>query len=310
MMRGWLAADIGGTKLAVAAYDGKKLFARMERPTAGHRGAEAVLDDLTDMLRCCAEKAGLTEILGVGVACPGPLSAREGVVIKAPMLGWENMPIVKRLEERLHCAVRLENDANAAAYGEYRMGAGKGTESMAYVTVSTGVGCGLVVNGRLLSGFHEGAGEIGHLCLVPDGLPCACGRKGCLELYASGTAIGREAKKLAASQGMNPDEMNAKEASRLAREGREEYRALFEAAGEALGQGIAALQQLLDVERIVIGGSVSASMDLIQPALVRSAQSASYWAEHPENWLFLAKLQPDSGLYGAACLAADRFPIL
>lgn len=103
--------------------------------------------------------------------------------------------------------------------------------------------------------------------------------------------------------------MDAREASILARAGEAEYQALFDRAGAALGQGIAALQQLLDIERIIIGGSVSASMDLIQPALIRTAQSASYWADHPENWLFMAQLQPDSGLYGAACLAADKFPI-
>ena len=131
-MRGWLAADIGGTKLAVAAFDGKRLYSRQEMPTAPHRGADAVLADLVHMLKKSAAEAGITELKGIGVACPGPLSARQGVVIKAPMLGWENMPIVKQLEEQLHCPVCLENDANAAAYGEYRIGAGKDTESMAY----------------------------------------------------------------------------------------------------------------------------------------------------------------------------------
>lgn len=299
MMRGWLAADIGGTKLAVAAYDGKKLFARMERPTAGHRGAEAVLDDLTDMLRCCAEKAGLTEILGVGVACPGPLSAREGVVIKAPMLGWENMPIVKRLEERLHCAVRLENDANAAAYGEYRMGAGKGTESMAYVTVSTGVGCGLVVNGRLLSGFHEGAGEIGHLCLVPDGLPCACGRKGCLELYASGTGIGRFISQRKGGA------LTAKDAAHMAEEGDQDALEAFRRAGEYLGRGLGYVLQLIDPECVVIGGSVRNALHLMKDALADTVQRTSYWGENPDRWLRVAELSGDSGLWGAALLASE-----
>lgn len=308
-MKGWLAADIGGTKLSAAAYDGKELLARGQIETRPEKGHEDVLERLACLLEKVASEAGI-EPVALGIASPGPLSASRGVVELAPMLGWRNVPVVQILSDRLGIPAILENDANAAALGEQRMGAGQGCNSMAYITVSTGVGCGIVLDGQIWQGKHESAGEIGHLVIHPGDLECACGRRGCLELYASGTAIGREAKKLAASQGMNPDEMDAREASRLAREGREEYRALFEAAGEALGQGIAALQQLLDVERIVIGGSVSASMDLIQPALVRSAQSASYWADHPENWLFLAKLQPDSGLYGAACLAADRFPIL
>lgn len=308
-MKGWLAADIGGTKLSAAAYDGERILARGQIETLPEKGYADVIERLACLLEKTAGEADV-EPLALGIACPGPLSATRGVVEHAPLLGWHDVPVVKLLSDRLRIPAILENDANAAALGEQRMGAGQGCASMAYITVSTGVGCGIVLDGQIWQGRHESAGELGHLVIHPEGLACPCGRRGCLELYASGTAIGREAKKLAAAQGLDPEKMDAKEASRLAREGRAEYRALFDAAGTALGQGIAALQQLLDVERIVIGGSVSASLDLIQPALVRSAQSASYWADHPENWLFLAKLQPDSGLYGAACLAADRFPIL
>ena len=307
-MKGWLAADIGGTKLAAAAYDGKQILSRGQIETLPENGVEDVIDRLACLLRKTAQDAGI-EPVALGIACPGPLSATRGVVEHAPLLGWHDVPVVKLLSERLGIPAILENDANAAALGEQRLGAGQGCASMAYITVSTGVGCGIVLDGQIWQGKHESAGEIGHLVIHPGDLKCACGRQGCLELYASGTAIGREAKKLAARQGMDPQKMDAKEASRLAREGNADYQALFDQAGSALGQGIAALQQLLDVERIVIGGSVSASMDLLQPALVRTAQSASYWADQPEKWLFLAQLQPDSGLYGAACLAADRFPI-
>ncbi len=299
-MRGWLAADIGGTKLAVATYDGERLNHRQEIPTAAYRGAEAVLADLIHMLRKSAADAGITELKGVGVACPGPLSAREGVVIKAPMLGWQNMPIVKLLEAQLHCPVRLENDANAAAYGEYHKGAGKGTESMAYVTVSTGVGCGLVVNGKILSGFHEGAGEIGHLCLMPKGLPCACGRRGCLELYASGTAIGRFVSR---RKGMV---ITAREASALAKLGDEDAIQAFQQAGEKLGIGLGYVLQLIDPECVVIGGSVRHSLHLMKQAIVETVQSGSYWGENPEKWLRVATMGDDSGLWGAALLAKEQ----
>jgi len=307
-MKGWLAADIGGTKLSAAAFDGKAILARGQIETRPEKGHEDVLERLACLLEQVAQEAGI-EPVALGIASPGPLSATQGVVIKAPMLGWENVPVSAILSKRLGIPALLENDANAAALGEQRLGAGQGCKSMAYITVSTGVGCGIVLDGRIWQGKHESAGEIGHLVITPGGNECPCGRRGCLETYASGTAIGREAKKLAAQQGLNPDEMDAKEASRLAREGRAEYRALFEQSGTALGLGVAALQQLLDVERIVIGGSVSASMDLIRPALVKTAQSASYWADNPDEWLHLATLQPDSGLYGAACLAADHYPI-
>lgn len=307
-MKGWLAADIGGTKLAAAAYDGKQILNRGQIETHPERGTKDVIERLTSLLEMTAQQAGI-EPVALGIACPGPLSATRGVVEHAPMLGWHDVPVVKLLSERLGIPAILENDANAAALGEQRMGAGQGCASMAYITVSTGVGCGIVLDGQIWQGKHESAGEIGHLVIHPGDLECPCGRRGCLELYASGTAIGREAKKIAQKQGKDPNQMDAREASILARAGEAEYQALFDRAGAALGQGIAALQQLLDIERIIIGGSVSASMDLIQPALIRTAQSASYWADHPENWLFMARLQPDSGLYGAACLAADKFPI-
>lgn len=307
-MKGWLAADIGGTKLAAAAYDGKQILNRGQIETHPERGTKDVIERLASLLEMTAQQAGV-EPVALGIACPGPLSATRGVVEHAPMLGWHDVPVVKLLSERLGIPAILENDANAAALGEQRMGAGQGCASMAYITVSTGVGCGIVLDGQIWQGKHESAGEIGHLVIHSGDLECPCGRRGCLELYASGTAIGREAKKIAQKQGKDPNQMDAREASILARAGEAEYQALFDRAGAALGQGIAALQQLLDIERIIIGGSVSASMDLIQPALIRTAQSASYWADHPENWLFMARLQPDSGLYGAACLAADKFPI-
>ena len=307
-MKGWLAADIGGTKLSAAAYDGQKLLARGQVETLPDRGHEDVIDRLAELLKKTANEAGI-EAVGLGIASPGPLSATRGVVEHAPMLGWHDVPVVKMLSERLGIPAVLENDANAAALGEQRLGAGQGSSSLAYITVSTGVGCGIVLDGHIWQGKHESAGEIGHLVIHPGDLECPCGRRGCLELYASGTSIGREARKIAQSRGEDPDLMDAKQASILARNGDQEYLALFDQAGTALGQGIAALQQLLDVERIVIGGSVSAAMDLLRPALVRTAQSASYWADDPDSWLFMAQLQPDSGLYGAACLAADRFPI-
>lgn len=305
-MKGWLAADIGGTKLSAAAFDGNRLFAHKRIETNPEAGTEIVVERLARILEQAAFEAKIDPI-GLGIACPGPLSSSRGVVEFAPMLGWRDVPIRQMLSNRLGISVVLINDANAAALGEQRFGAGMGCQSMAYITVSTGVGCGIVLNGQIWNGKHESAGELGHLVIEPEGLHCACGRRGCLEMYASGTAIGREAKRIAVSQGLDAGAMDARLASQLFREGNEAFRVVFDKAGTALGRGIAALQQLLDVERIVIGGSVSASIDLLRPSLVRSAQAGSYWADKPESWLYVAKLQPDSGLYGAAFIAADSF---
>lgn len=299
-MQGWLAADIGGTKLAVAAYDGEKLYARMEQPTEARRGADAVLEDLGEMLQHCAAQAGLTHVRGIGVACPGPLSAKKGIVYRAPMLGWTDMPLVQRLEEKLCCPVLLENDANAAAYGEYKRGAGQGCESMAYITVSTGVGCGLIVDGELLEGFHEGAGELGHICMEPEGILCGCGHRGCLEQYASGTAIGRMVSEAVGRP------VTAKEAAKMARDGNSAAQCAFDAAGKKLGQAIGILNQLMDLECIVIGGSVSHSLGLMREQMIQTVCQTSYWGDDADRWLRLAQLQPDSGLWGAALLAQKQ----
>ena len=216
------------------------------------------------------------------------------------MLGWENVPLTDIVSERLRLPALLENDANAAAYGEYRLGAGRGAKALAYVTVSTGVGCGVVIDGNILSGAHESAGEVGHLIIRRGGRLCACGRKGCLETYASGTAIAREASKILP----DPD---AKKAAALARAGDARFQDVFARAGDALGVGVAAIKQLIDVDRVVLGGSVTAAYDLFAPALVRRVRESSYWSDRPEAWLRMAQWGADCGLYGAGLLATERF---
>ena len=308
-MDSWLAADIGGTKIAVAVFAGRRICSRIQIETKPEQGEKAVFERLARLLQQAADTAGIKP-LALGVACPGPLSKQKGIVENAPLLGWKNFPIVQLLTERLDMPVMLENDANAAAMGEFCAGAGKGCGSLAYITVSTGVGCGLILNGRLWEGFHESAGELGHLVLIPKGNQCACGRFGCLETYASGTAITNRARAICTERGGNAADMDARRASLLARQGDKGYLQLFIDAGEALGRGIAIIQQLLDVERIVIGGSVSASLDLMRASLLRSVRAGSYWSEQPEKWLRPAALQPDSGLYGAAYLAEEYYKII
>lgn len=299
-MDGWLAADIGGTKLACAVYDGRELLPPVIEATEVRKGASGVIDQLERLLSHAAASAALTKLKGIGIACPGPLSPRTGIVLKAPTLGWENVPLVSILEKAFHCPIALENDANAAALGEYLRGAGRGAESMAYMTVSTGVGCGLILNGHILEGAHEAAGELGHLVIRRHGLKCACGNRGCLEQYASGTAVGRRASEILGSH------VNAKEAAQIAREGNPALRGLFAQAGEALGQSIAAIMQLVDVERVVIGGSMANALDLMQDAIAKSVHLESYCRLPREQWLFRAALGGNSGLAGAAFLIQNQ----
>jgi len=297
-MRFWLTADIGGTKMAAALFNGTKLINRIQRPTEPQRGSAAVISSLCSLLLEVGQ-GDLRHIAGVGIACPGPLSPSMGVVIKAPMLGWDNVPLAAMIREQLDLPVLIAHDAQAAAYGEYRLGAGKGAGSMAYITVSTGVGCGLVLGGKPVYGAHEAAGELGHLVIHPDGRPCACGRFGCLEAYASGTAIGKAASAIIPG-------LTAMDAELQAIAGDERFMRLFDDAGDALGLGIAALRQILDVERVVIGGSVSNAFSLFYPALKRRLLSSCYFGGDTEEWIRRAELGADNGLYGAGFMAMEQ----
>lgn len=293
----FITVDIGGTKIALARYVNDALLETNMISTETEKGQDSVIERLLDFM---ADAAGNHAVEGIGLACPGPLSASKGIVIHAPCLGWRSVPIVKIVQDRFHCPVILENDANAAAFGEYLQGAGRGASSMAYITVSTGVGCGMIINGSILQGFHDSAGEIGHLTLYRNGKKCPCGKKGCLERYASGTAIGEEASKILKKRNKNLLPITAKEAAVLAKQGDDEMRQVFIRAGEALGYGIAALLQLTDVECVVIGGSVSKSFDLMEYSVRRIVAKESYWGKPEENWLRLATLDGKSGLIGAA----------
>lgn len=300
-----IVVDIGGSKIAAACFSGK-LWARRQIQTRAYCTAFEVLEDIANLIHMAAQEGGFDRVDRVSIACPGPLSATRGVVIKAPTLGWMNFPVRDELMKRLRCPVMLENDANAAAYGEYLYGAGRGSRSMAYVTVSTGIGCGIIVNGKLLAGAHESAGELGHLHMADHGPPCVCGRNGCLEAYASGTAIGRLCRQKAQERGDPPEiwrRLDARTAAQQAREGDADCLTVYRMAGSMLGKAFAALQMIVDIERIIIGGSVSAQLELLKPHIAASASAYSYWGEDCDRWLFPAALGADAGLMGAGALA-------
>jgi len=306
-MKGIVVVDIGGTKVSAACFDGN-LYAEQLIETKPSRGAESVTGEIARLIAGTARAGGLDEIAAVGVACPGPLMPSSGIVVKAPTLGWIDYPLRDALTRALKCRVLLENDANAAAYGEYRYGAGRGCDNMAYVTISTGVGCGLILGGRIVYGAHEGAGELGHLHVQDDGEPCVCGRRGCLEAYASGTGIAAIARREAARRGVPAGEaemLDARLVAKKAREGDALCAKIYRQAGAYLGKAFAALQMITDVGRIIVGGSVTAQLDLLFPALSETATAQSYWGNDAQRWLLCAELDPNAGLMGIGALAAD-----
>lgn len=190
--------DIGGTKLAtVVADDGGNILSKVRRPTQSDKGPEHAIHLLFEMVDQTILQTGLArkDISAIGISCGGPLDTETGVVYSPPNLpGWDAFPLKDRLESKFKIPATIENDANACALAEYRFGGGKGYDAVLYMTMSTGIGGGIVINGQIYHGANDSAGEVGHQILLPDGPLCGCGKRGCLEALCSGPAIARRAK--------------------------------------------------------------------------------------------------------------------
>ncbi|HZT42915.1 MAG TPA: ROK family protein [Chthonomonadaceae bacterium] len=285
-----IGIDIGGTKSAVvlARTDGE-ILQRLSEPTRPDlRGPEAVLERLAAKVREVMAAGGVMadEVRGVGVSCGGPLDTRTGVVYAPPNLpGWEAVPVKQILEEALGLPVIVENDANATALAEWRFGAGQGARNLIFMTVGTGIGGGLILDGRLYRGTNDLAGEVGHQTILMDGPLCGCGKRGCLEALASGPAIARLAreslmygrhKRVLALAGGKPASITAEHVVQAAKEGDSFARQILEDAGTYLGVGIANLIQILNPERVILGTiAVHAGDLLLEP--VRKAVADYAW---------------------------------
>lgn len=311
-MRAALAVDLGGTELRVALVGADGAFlARDAEPTLARSGPEAVVSQIVRLLRHMERRAEGCTIIGVGVGAPGPLDPDRGVVLNAPTLdGWTDVPLVALLAERLGLPVRLENDANAAALGEWMFGAGRGTRHMVFVTVSTGIGGGVIIDGRLLHGRHGMAGEIGHMAVSERDIACPCGSTGCWEAMASGTALARFANAAAldgAATGLPRDGgISARDVVRAAQSGDPLAARLLEQEARWLGVGFANLLHLYSPERIIVGGGVSAGLEAMRPDIeqVMRRRAMGAFRDVP---LVPAALGADSGLAGAAAaILAER----
>ncbi len=309
-----LALDFGGTKLAAATVEpGARAFrARASMPSPPNKSAEA---DREIILALAKEVLGGKRPAAVGVSFGGPV--REGVVLLSHHVpDWEDFPLAEWLREHFGVPAAVENDANAAALGEWRYGAGRGTRYFLYVTVSTGVGGGIVIGGRLYRGADSLAGEIGHMVVDPGGPRCTCGRRGCLEAFSAGPAIARRARELLASHhrsgegriilelvGGDPSRITAREVAMAAARGDPLAAEILREAGEALGFGLAQAIALLNPERVALGGGV---VKAGEPFLAHVRKAANAWAfSGARVEIALAELGDDAPLWGAAALAQD-----
>ncbi len=293
-----LAFDLGGTQLRAAVVDGQgQVKCRAAVPTDVAGGPSAIV---ADMLRLATEVMAndRRRIVAAGVSAPGPLDSDTGTVIDIPTLqGWANFPLKRVLGEKLAMPVVLENDGIAAAFGEWKHGAGRGLSHLVYVTVSTGIGGGVIADGRLLRGRRGMAGHIGHMMIARDGPACTCGGTGCFEALASGTAFSAAARAAGYA--------DAKSVVEAARHG--DARAGVVVAGEAdlLGYGLASLHYLFSPERIVIGGGVSQALDLMAPR-IREQIKRLVMAPFRDVEVVAAELGDNAGLVGVASLAASQ----
>jgi glucokinase len=315
-----IGADLGGTNLRVAAVTAAgDLLEQYVAPTsASGRDREEILEELCEAIERLAERhRGPSRLLaGVGVGIAGILDGRTGVLRGAPTLpGWKDFPVRAALERRLSAPLVLDNDANAAAVGEHWRGAARGADSVCMLTLGTGVGGGLVLGGKLWRGTNGMAAEFGHIAVRPDGPRCGCGSRGCLQQYASATAVERMARaapELARALEGVPEGAVARRVGELGKQGVAVARAIFHEVGVALGIAVAGLVNALDLPVYVIGGGVSEAWDLFSPSLFAELRRRSfvYATTAPEigrnreaTLVVRAAMPKDSGLYGAARLA-------
>lgn len=321
-----IGVDLGGTNLRIAAVDSEgKLLDKLTTGAEVQRGRDFVIGEMCEAIQSLTVKHRATgQLAGIGIGVPGFIDMETGTVMRSPNLpDWINFPVREQIERKLSTKVVLENDANSAAMGEKWLGAGRNTEDMAMYTLGTGVGGGLVLDGHLWHGMNGMAGELGHFNVEPEGHPCGCGSRGCLEQYASATAIVRMAHE-AITSGQAPDlaeaargnvEFSSRGVYQLAIQGHASAQRIYQRVGRALGIGIGGMVNALNLPMYVIGGGVASAWDAFAPTMLEEmkVRSSIYSLTAPDRVkpgekhtvITIALLGSDAGLYGAA-----RLPML
>lgn len=320
-----IGVDLGGTNLRIAAVDSDgKLLEKLTLGAEVSRGRDFVITEMCNAIQSLRLKYHSSgELVGIGIGVPGFIDMAAGMVMQSPNLpDWTSFPVRDEIEKRLGTKVILENDANSAAMGEKWLGAAREYDHMAMYTLGTGVGGGLIFNGRLWHGMTGMAGELGHFNIYSDGHPCGCGSRGCLEQYASATAIVRMAREaIAAGESTelerlshDPVQFTSRSIYNLALQGDAAAKRVFENVGRALGIGVGSMVNSLNLPIYVIGGGVASSWDAFAPAMFEEMKfrSVIYSLTSPDavghdkgTIITRALLGSDAGLYGAA-----RLPLL
>ena len=306
-MSAFIAVDVGGTQLRAASYPEDGLNPIKIDRISTRAANNTPLERLVGLIRSIWPED--QDVASIGVAAPGPINPFEGVIYTAPNIaGWENLPLASHLEKEFKTPVFLGNDANLAALAEWSFGAGQGHNHLIYLTISTGIGGGVIVDGKLLLGAKGLAAEMGHVTLVPDGPLCGCGKRGHLEAVASGTAIARWAREQLAggsrSEFLQDNNLTTKELATAAKKGDKLAISAFNRAGYFIGLALASFLHIFNPTMVVFGGGVSRSGKLILEPIRDTLQDRVISPQYLDNLtITTAELGDEVGLLGALALA-------
>ena len=308
-----IGIDIGGTKIAGALVSEIGEIIAEDRLPTPSGDSDEIVDAVVAMIERLAEGQ---DVAAAGVAAPGFIDTAQSIVYYTPNIGWRNEPLRTRLAERLDLDITIDNDANAAGWAEFRFGAGRLVSDMTMLTIGTGVGGAIVTRDRLFRGGFGAGAELGHLRMVPDGLPCGCGARGCIEQYGSGRALLRMANAIADVAGIgrglatvrgHNGSLSGQDVAALIVDGDPGALQALRELGHWLGQACASLSAVLDPQLFVFGGGVAAAGDLLLDP-IREAYLAHLPARgfHPEPEFVIAELVNNAGVVGAADLARQH----
>ncbi|BAH42695.1 putative glucokinase [Brevibacillus brevis NBRC 100599] len=307
-----IGIDLGGTKIIAAIVDEHgNILRQANAATQTEEAAQAVIGRIGDLVQTVLDESGinLSRIRGIGIATAGIIDTQRQMVIFASNLNWSDVPIGAILQERFGVAVQLINDANAAAVAEWAFGSARGTKDLIYVTVSTGVGAGIISGGRLITGVGDSAGEFGHISLDPEGPLCVCGNRGCLENYTSGLALASRAREqllqgatssLLVENGNDLSRITAKEVGEAAVRGDLLSMTLMKEAGYYLGVGLTNLIHLFNPQVIVMGGGVMKNGQLLLAEAKNVIRERSISRMANQASIQLTTIGAEAGVLGAA----------
>jgi Transcriptional regulator/sugar kinase len=312
-----VGVDLGGTNVVVGAMsaDGKHHYAMRSIPTGAQAGAEAVADRIVGLIEgvildtIAQTNASRRDFIGVGIGAPGPLDREKGIVIVAPNLGWRNYPLRDRIAEKLHLPATLDNDANCATVGEWWQGAARGGTNVIGMTIGTGIGGGLIIDGTLFHGASDVAGEIGHTTIDLNGRHCKCGNYGCLEAYASGPAIAVRAREVLVREetasllpsmvGGKLDAITAETVYRAAQQGDAVASEIVRDTARYLGVGIANLLNILNADVVVVAGGVTQAGDALFVPLQAEVRRRAFRPAVEATRIVPGELPGTAGVVGA-----------